>query len=264
MRRPFTTTLAFMSGKQSKRARQARRTRPVREVRASQMKEAAARVLALGFGDVQASRPRQVAIGWLRAAMAEADAIVRLTQSGYGYAAAPNRRSFFEIALRLQWLEGLDDRDGAIDSMLEEEQRQARAHTGHLAEMGMSSLPDFSDLEAVVIEATRDKSVAAQAKQFTAAAKAIESSALGLFRAWREETQYTHATVKLGLSYAPAQDGRFIDGTPQIMDPDFDTLLTVAIFAVAMSGRVLLDEGAGREVYDRIFNAFFEGIRAGL
>ena len=49
-----------------------------------------------------------------------------------------------------------------------------------------------------------------------------------------------------------------------MMDPDFDTLVTVAIFAIVMGARILLDEGAGREVYYRIFDAFFEGVRAGL
>jgi hypothetical protein len=253
----------LMSGKQDKRARRARRNRPERQVRAAQITEAAKRIGVLDLADVLDTRVAQFAVGWLRAAFAQADAIVRLSVSGLDYAAAPNRRSFAEIALRLQWLHELEDRSGAPDALVEEEKRLAKSHVTHLEEMGLDMPSDFSGIEAVVTNSTTDKKIRVQAKNFTEATKATQQS-VGLFRAWREETQFTHATGALAVSYAPASDGSFGIGKPFVADPEFETLLMVCLLVLSYAVRILLDEGTPQATIDRIFDAFFDGINAGL
>lgn len=253
----------LMSGKQEKRARQARRNRPEREVRAAQIAEAANRISALALGDAPDTRVAQFVIGWLRAAFAQADAIVRLSMSGIDYAAAPNRRSFVEIALRLQWLHELEDRSGALDAMVEDEKRLAKSHVTHVEEMGLEMPPDFSGIQAVVTNSTTNDKILQQARSFTAAAKATQES-VGLFRAWREETQFAHATGALAVSYAPASDGSFGIGKPFVADSEFETLLMSCLLVLSYVVRILLAEGASQATIDRMFNAFFDGINAGL
>jgi len=252
-----------MSSKQEKRTRQARRNRPEREINATQMIEAAKRIGVLDLSDVPETSVAQFAVGWLRAASAQAEAIARLSLSGLDYAAAPNRRSFVEIAGRLQWLHALDDRSVAPDAMVEIEQKLAKSHVAHINEMGLEMPPDFSGIEAVVTRSTADKKIQVQAKNFTEAAKATEQS-VGLYRAWREETQFTHATAALAVSFAPADEGTFGIGKPFVADPMFDTLPMVYLLVLTYAVRILLGEGSPQAAIDRIFSAYFAGIRAGL
>ena len=252
-----------MSGKQKKRARQHRRLRSTEEVRACQVTESAKRISVLDFEGAPDSRVCQFAVGWLRAVFVQADALVRLSAAGVDYAGSPNRRSFSEIVLRLQWLHSLTDRPGAIDAMIQDEQRLGRSHLAHLESMDIEALPDFSDLEEVVTKATSDTRIREQAKSFTAAVKATPSSQ-GLFRAWREETQFTHATGKLAVSYAPTSKGRIGRGRPFVVDNPFESLLTTCLLALTFVVRMLLEDGAPQYTIDRLFDAYFNGVKAGL
>lgn len=254
-----------MSASKVKKARQAKRARPTRDIRAAQLSAISARIALFDFAAAPETRVTQFAIGWMRAAFAQIAAIVQLSTQGLDYAAAPNRRSYIEIVLRFQWLHelALTDRQGALDAMVEDEKRQATNHEVHLAAMGVENVTDFTDLQAVVTAATDNAVIRKQASNFTEAAKATTDAA-GLYRAWREETQNTHATGGLAVSYAPITAGLFGFGRPFVADPDFDSLTLTAFGVIAFAVRILLDEGTPQEVIDALFDAFFNGIEAGL
>lgn len=254
-----------MSAKRDKQARQARRNRPKRDVNAAQLSEIARRVMAYEFVGLPESRVSQIAVGWMRAAFAEIGAIVHLSTNGLDFAAAPNRRSYAEIVLRLQWLHQLEVslRGPALDSMIEDEKRLAASHVKNLEKMGVTKTPDFSELSAVVTETSTDSAIRVQAKTFTEAAVATVDAA-GLYRAWREETQNTHATWNLALSYAPYASGEFGKGKPFVADPEFETLILTTFLVLSLTVRLLMEEGASKEVIDGLFDTFFSGVRAGL
>ena len=178
------------------------------------------------------------------------------------HAAAPNRRSLFEIVLRLQWLHATADRRQAIDAMIEAEKKQAQRHLGHLAEMGLQDLPNFAELEAVITDVSEPK-IRQQARSITDLAKATPS-AVGLFRGWREETQNTHATGNLAISYAPLGQKGFEHGKPFVADPELESLLRLSLGVLAFVARILLDEGAPKELTDKLFEVYFSGINDGL
>lgn len=191
------------------------------------------------------------------------EAIAVLSLGGLDYAAAPNRRSFVEITGRLQWLEALEDRAGALDTVDKEEQRLARSHVTHVSEIGLMIPTDYSGVKEVVTSATTDRKIQKQAKNFTEATKATAQS-VGLFRAWREETQLTHATGALAVSYAPVERGAFGIGKPFVADPMFQTLPMVGLLLLDYALRILRDEGLPQATIDRIFDAYFAGIHAEL
>ena len=152
-----------------------------------------------------------------------------------------------------------DKRPSAIDAMIVEEKRQTQTHRSHVIEMGLVGLPDFGDADSVVTQATDDPALRQQAKSITDAAKA--SLGVGLYRAWRDETQMTHATIQLAAALAPVHEGRFKLGETPTRDAELKLTLDMVLFAVLYASRLLLDAGLDKSEAFVFFDAFFDGIR---
>ncbi|QNO38664.1 hypothetical protein H4J02_06645 [Protaetiibacter sp. SSC-01] len=223
------------------------------------MIETAQRVLAVDLSMVPATRTVQFVVGWTRAAFEESRAIAVLTREGLAHAAAPNRRSFAELILRLQWLHSVkpDQRAGALDGMIEEEKGLTRKFYGHLKHMGYDAQPDLSDMEQVLTDVIQDGRLVDQAKRILAAAKATDGAAIGMYYAWREETQYMHATAQLAAAYAPEIEGRLGSGRPPVVDLEFEGHRTATVLAVALAYRLLVEEGVDEHTASLLIDAFF-------
>lgn len=249
----------MMSGKRAKAQRQSLCRRPPHFINSASAKESADRVLAVDLSGVPLTRTTQFIVGWLRSIFEQSRAIACLTVDGLAHAAAPNRRSFAETVVRLQWLHGMSqaDRAGALDEMIEHERELTRKAFNALSEMGYDSTVDLSEMEAMVLQAASNGRVKNQARQFLAAAKSTTGQSVGLYYAWREETQYTHATGALAASYAPDTKGAMGDGKPPVADPDLESHRMATMLAITLAYNLLLDEGVDESLARTIINAFF-------
>lgn len=93
-----------MSGRKSKAKRRAVREQPESIRNANYALAATKRALAADLSGIPLTRVTQFILGWTRAAFDQSRVITTLTKSGLAASASPNRRSFAEIAVRLQWL----------------------------------------------------------------------------------------------------------------------------------------------------------------
>lgn len=205
----------------------------------------AERMIALDLSDISVTHERQFIVGWMRAAYDQSRVIARLTGDGLAHAAAPNRRAFSEIAFRLLWLRGLNvaKRAPALDTMIANEKRLTVGFYDTLKEMGYEHDIDLSELEKVVAEVIDDKQVRQQVKAVTDAAKATPVT-MGLYSAWREETQYTHATAHLAVAYAPEQPvDRLGQGAPPLKHADLETHHMVCLLVATLTTELLKDAG---------------------
>lgn len=215
---------------------------------------AARRVLAADISEVPLTRVTQFALGWMRAAFDQSQVIATLTQSGLARAASPNRRTFAEIAVRLQWLRATnqEDRAGAVDAMLEHEQELTEKAIDHIRKMGYDSQREMTEMREFVLDAAAGK-LKNEARLFLAAAQSTEGQSLGLFYAWREETQYTHATGAMAASYAPASA---VSPFPNAADETLETHSVVLFLIVTLVFNLLVDEGVDRDAAMAIVDAF--------
>lgn len=222
-----------MSARKAKAKRRELREQPESIRNANFALAATKRALAADLSGIPLTRVTQFVLGWMRAAFDQSRVIATLTKGGLTASASPNRRSFAEIAVRLQWLHMVDqsDRAGALDAMLEHERELTEKNQEHLRDMGYSSDRDLSKMRELVLDSAGG-ALKDQARRVLAAAKSNESLSVGLYAAWREETQYTHATGAMAVAYAPATgDDRF----PRVMDPDL-TSHVYALFLVHPEG----------------------------
>lgn len=216
------------------------------------------RTLDADLGGIPITRVTQFVIGWMRAAFSQSQVIATLTKRGMASAAAPNRRSFAEVAVRLQWLSGMkqENRAGALDAMLDHERELTEKNQEHLREMGFNSDRDMSEYQELVFDAAGG-ALKNEARVFLAAAKSNHSLSVGLYAAWREETQYTHATGSMAAAYAPANgDAPF----PIVMDPDLSAHTYALFLIVTLVYNLLVDEGVGEDAAKVIVNEFL-GVR---
>ncbi|ANG85489.1 hypothetical protein [Microbacterium aurantiacum] len=216
------------------------------------------RALEADLGGIPITRVTQFVIGWMRAAFHQSVAIATLTKRGLATTAAPNRRSFAEIAVRLQWLHSTkqEDRAGALDAMLDHERELTEKNQEHLRDMGFDSDLDLSAYQEMVFNSA-DGALKNEARQFLAAAKRNESLSVGLYAAWREETQYTHATGAMAAAYAPA-NGRA--PFPSVMDPDLSSHIYAMFLIVTLTYNLLTEEGIDEGAAKVIVNEFV-GVR---
>lgn len=248
-----------MSGKRARQRRRASGQRPLHLVNSESVKESADRVLAVDLSGVPLSRATQFIVGWLRSIFEQSRAIACLTAAGLAHTAAPNRRSFYEAIVRLQWLHGLPqaDRAGALDAMIDHERGLTRKAFKHLSDMGDDVAVDLSEMEAMILQATSDGQIKHQASNFVAAVRSTEGQSSGLYYAWREETQYAHATGALAASYAPDRQGLMGNGKPPVPDPDLVIHRDGTALTVALVYRLLVDEGLDAERAMTILSAYF-------
>lgn len=230
------------------------RERPEIERNSEYAIAAAFRVLNADFSAVSSTRVTQFVLGWMRAAFDQSRAIVTLTRAGLGPAAAPNRRSFVEIVVRLQWLHSMDraDRVSALDAMLDHERELTIKSVDHLREMGYDSERDLSEMQEFVLEAAGG-ALKDQARRLLAAAESTDGQSLGLYYAWREETQYTHATGAMAASYAPASG---VPAFPPVADRDLNTHVYVLLLVVTLVYHLLVDENVARETAMLVVKSF--------
>ncbi|KQM36821.1 hypothetical protein [Microbacterium sp. Leaf203] len=216
------------------------------------------RALEADLEPIPVTRVTQFVIGWMRAAFSQSQVIATLTKRGMAPAAAPNRRSFAEIAVRLQWLFGMsqEDRAGALDAMLDHERELTEKNQEHLREMGFNSDRDLSAYQELVFDSAGG-ALKNEARVFLAAAKSNDSLSVGLYAAWREETQYTHATGAMAAAYAPANGG---DPFPHVMDPDLSSHTYALFLIVTLVYNLLVDEGVDEGAAKVIVNEFL-GVR---
>jgi hypothetical protein len=248
-----------MSGRQAKKQRQSEKDLQSEVSDAIFAIETAQRMLALDMSSVPLTRAAQFIVGWLRAAFAQSRAIAILTSANLSSAAAPNRRSFAEIVVRLLWVHDLPgkDRSGAMDAMIDEEKEQTLKFVKHLDDMGVMLEIDLTDMDNLVTESIEDPRIRHQARNFIDAAKSTEGRSAGLYYSWREETQYTHATGALAAAYAPDVRGELGAGQPPVVDPTLTTHRTATLLVVTLAYGLLVEEGVEQQDATRIVDAFF-------
>jgi hypothetical protein len=248
-----------MSGKRARELRRAPAQRALHIVNSEYAKASADRVLSVDLSGVPVSRTTQFIVGWLRSVFEQSRAIACLTTADLAHTAAPNRRNFVEVIVRLQWLHGMPqpDRAGALDAMIDHERETTRKAFKNLSELGYDIAVDLSDMEAMILEATSNGTIKNQARKFFAAAESTMGKSGGLYYAWRGETQYTHATGALAASYAPDVHDVMGHGKPPVADPDLEIHRLGTVLAVTLVYDLLVDEGVDADLAMTIFSAFF-------
>lgn len=235
--------------------RRAERARPEVVKNADYLIAASQRVFKADVSGIQVTRPRQFIIGWWRAAFAQAHASASLSMAGLAHVAAPNRRAYAELVVRLQWLTAMPpaERGRALDAMLDHERELTEKSIEHLRTMGFDSQRDLSEMRDFILDSA-DGVLKDEARRFLAAAQSTDGQSVGLYVLWREETQYSHATGALASAYAPASSGS--DGQPPVMDQDLTGHVYMAFLATTLVYHLLIDDGVPQESAMRLIDAF--------
>lgn len=250
-----------MSGRRAKAERRAAAQSPVQE-QAARIIATADRMLALDLSYIPAAYDSQFIIGWMRAAYEQSKVIATLTSQGLAHAAAPNRRAFVEIAFRLLWLRTLDveQRGPVLEGFVVREKNLTTGFYDTLKEMGYEHDVDLTAMDEVVAEMLEDKDLRQQVKAVTDAAKAAPIT-LGLFTAWREETQYTHATGHLAVAYAPkTDDDRVGRDVPPTQHGDLDTHHMVTLLVGTLVAELLKEAGLPPKAVEPILFAAWNAV----
>ncbi|WP_298255623.1 hypothetical protein [uncultured Arthrobacter sp.] len=203
-------------------------------------------VLAVDLRGVPLTRTNQFVVGWMRATFQQSIVISELTKAGMAHAAAPNRRAFWELALRLLWLADMPqpDREQAVDTMLAHGVATEVTTDKHMKEMGLESSIDVAAMQHFALDASTDKQAKEQAKNLTDAVRATGMNSAVIYRLWRSDSTWAHATGFLAGQYAPASRDDTIDtGNPPVLDENLDLHRLVAMLVVFTVGFLLRDEG---------------------
>lgn len=250
-----------MSGSRAKRERQSQHPFPELLASAEYTLRAANAVLAVDLGEVPLSRVSQFAVGWLRAAFEQSRIIATLTASNMGYAAAPNRRTFWELTIRMLWLQDMPPsaRATAVDTMLLHERANEIKTDQYMRDNGLPSNIDVAKMEALILNASDDKLTKTQAKVLTEAVKGTGADLWMVYRLWRDDSTWTHATGFLAGQYAPAnQDDTMGAGKPPHIDQDLEAHRYAAIVLAAAASDILKGEGTTSNLATAPLVAYFE------
>lgn len=247
-----------MSGRKAKARRRTQHELPLHLVNADYVKRSADAVLGVDPSTVPLTTVSQFAVGWMRAAFEQSRVIADLTASGMAQRAAPNRRLFWELALRLLWLSDIphSDRAGVADTMLALGRSTETTTNKHMQDMGLESDIDVAEMEKVVLSETDDARLRQQAKNLTAAAKSTSTNSAAIYRLWREDSTWAHATGFLAGHYAPAGDQTIRDGLPPAVDGDLEAHRLVTSLIVLTAGYLLTEEGVPSDIATAPFVAF--------
>lgn len=249
-----------MSQKKAKAARRAMRERPAYLVNADYVRRTADAVLAVDMSDVPSSRVRQFALGWCRGAFAQSRIIADLTSAGMASFAAPNRRLFAELTVRIHWLADMakELREGAVDEMLAHGIENTRSTLRHMENMGWPVEYDATELDDFVLNVTSNTTIKDQSRKFASAAYATEVKNGPLYGMWREESGFSHPTSTLAGHYAPVTArGGLGAGEPSVMDPELEAHRHATILALMFTTRLLRDEGVEDDAVKRLTEAHF-------
>lgn len=239
-----------MSGSNAKKNRRTKSERPAHQINAEYVLRSADAVLAVDLSATPLSHVNQFAIGWMRAAFEQSRVIGQLTASGLGYAAAPNRRAFWELVLRLLWLGDLpqSQREGAVDTMLAHGRATETTTDRHMKEMGLESLIDIAAMEEFALTPSDDKELWKQVKYLTEAAKSTDMNSGVIYRLWREDSTWAHATGFLAGFFAPENGNTVGEGKPPTIDHDLEAHRLATMFIVFATGFILKGEGVSDEL----------------
>jgi len=249
-----------MSGSGEGVGRQSEDENPDGHVHAGYTLRAAKAVLAVDLAEVPVTRVSQFIVGWLRAAFEQSRIIAMLTASGLGHAAAPNRRAFWELTIRLLWLRDTPqpDRASAAETMLDNERKTETKTDGYMRSNGLPSDIDVAEMEKFVLNVSKDK-LRSEATNLTHAVKGTDTNLWMIYRLWREDSTWTHATGFLAGSYAPARsDDTMGMGKPPHIDERLEAHNAAAAVITATVADLLLDEGTARELAAAPMLAYFQ------
>lgn|GEM_PF-1882368 len=230
-----------MSGRRAKATQRVNGAISLQQINAKFAERTAIAVLGVKLEEVPLTRVNQFAVGWMRAALEQSKLIANLTLRGQGHVAAPNRRIFWELALRLLWLSGISetDRPVAVDSMLEFTRSTEATTDRHMREMGIESSIDLTALEEVVITGCDDPKIREQARNFTAAVRATKVNSGYIYRLWREDSTWAHATGPLAGSYATNGRGYVDLGKPPTVDENLESHRAVVMLIVFCTSHLI-------------------------
>lgn len=134
--------------------------------------------------------PEQLVVGWLRAAFEQTQVIATLTVAGVEYAAALNRRAFWELTTQLLWLAGLPkaERGTGVDSTLNNERMREKKTDEYMRQNGLPSNIDVDAMEDLLLDVSGDKLMKTEAKLVTDAVKDTELNFWMIYRFWRDDS----------------------------------------------------------------------------
>lgn len=234
-----------MSGSGVRAGRQTEDKNTDCKVHANYTLRAANAVLAVDLAEVPVTRVSQFIVGWLRAAFEQSRIIAMLTASGLGHAAAPNRRAYWELTIRLLWLRDIPQpgRASAADTMLDHERKTETKTDEYMRANGLPSDIDVAEMEEFVLNVSKDK-LRSEATNLTHAVKGSDTNLWMVYRLWREDSTWTHATGFLAGSYAPARsDDTMGIGKPPHIDERLEAHNAAAAVITATVADLLVDEG---------------------
>lgn len=240
-----------MSGSRAKKQRQSNRENPEYLESAGDTLRAANAVLAVDLAKVPVTRVSQFAVGWLRAAFEQSRVIATLTASQMGHAAAPNRRAFWELTIRMLWLGDMPqaDRAKAADTMLHHDRTNEAKTDEYMRENDLPSNIDAAEMEAFFLDVSEDKLIKEGAKLLTKAVKNAGTNLWMVYRLWRDDSKWSHATGFLAGSYAPTNsDDTMGSGKPPHIDLNLEAHKLAAIVLTATVADILKAEGAADEL----------------
>jgi hypothetical protein len=248
-----------MSGSRAKDDRRRARQRPLYLINADYVRRSADAVLAVDLSEVPPSHVNQFAVGWMRAAFEQSRIIGNLTNSGHGHAAAPNRRMFWELALRLLWLGDMpqERRDSAVDTMLADSRAIESATDTHMRDMGLDYLVGLGTLDEFEHHPTADPKLREQAKKLTAAVHGTDLNTGVVYRLWREDSTWAHATGYVAGMYAPENGTLMGTGVPPSIDRDLEAHRLAAAAIVVTTGFILNGEGVRSDLAAAASAAYF-------
>ncbi|WZH35586.1 MAG: hypothetical protein PIR02_12460 [Microbacterium enclense] len=168
-------------------------------------------------------------------------ALLCLARTGLDGSASPNARTLAELSGRLVWLHELEDRSAAMPSLVAEAKRLDTRRVSHLAAMGADAELDplLATLDVSMLGVV-DSSIDNEARAFVAALKRTKGPAL--YEMWQEASQFTHATARLAIDWAPIENGGFSESKPSY---DWTSVLHItSLYLCGITGSIVRDEGA--------------------
>lgn len=251
-----------MSGRRARSERRENRERSLHVVNADYATQSADAVLDVDLSGVPLKRVNQFAIGWMRAAFEQSRVIAKLTAAEMGHLAAPNRRVFWELALRLLWLKKFSQSERAevVDTMLAQDRWNETKSDQYMREMGLDSDIDVGVMDEFVLNETSNTQLREEAKVLTKAAKSEGLNSGHIYSLWRKDSTWTHATGFLAGYFAPADDTTLGVGKPPCTDANLEVHRLVSMLIVFTTSSILLEEGVAEELAQSPTVAFLSAV----
>lgn len=129
----------------------------------------------------------------------------------------------------------------------------------YMRENGLPSKIDVAEMETFILNVSADKLIKAEAKLLTEAVKGAGTNLWMVYRLWREDSTWTHATGFLAGRYAPTNDDDTMgSGEPPHIDLHLEVHRYAAMVIAATVGDILKAEGVASELAVAPMVAYFE------